>query len=44
MKLLTLNIWGGTVYGPLIKFIKQQGKSVDILDKGLVNLVKKYKV
>lgn len=30
MKLLTLNIWGGIVYRPLIKFIKQQGKAVDI--------------
>lgn len=30
MKLLTLNLWGGTVYQPLIKFIKQQGASVDI--------------
>ncbi|MDP2586182.1 MAG: endonuclease/exonuclease/phosphatase family protein [Candidatus Komeilibacteria bacterium] len=30
MKLLTLNLWGGTVYQPLIRFIKQQGKTVDV--------------
>lgn len=30
MKLLTLNIWGGTVFQPLIKFVKAKGKTVDI--------------
>lgn len=30
MKLLCLNIWGGQVYEPLIEFIKQQSKTIDI--------------
>jgi len=30
VKLITLNIWGGQVYEPLIEFIKEQGKNVDI--------------
>ncbi len=30
MKLLTLNIWGGIVYQPLIKFIKSQGNTVNV--------------
>lgn len=30
MKLLNLNIWGGQVYEPLIEFIKEQSKLVDI--------------
>lgn len=30
MKLISLNIWGGKVFEPLIDFIKQQSKTVDI--------------
>lgn len=30
MKLITLNIWGGRVFKPLIKFLKNQSKEVDI--------------
>lgn len=30
MKLLSLNIWGGQVHEPLIKFIKEQSKTVDV--------------
>ncbi len=30
MKLIALNIWGGQVYEPLIEFIKEQSKTVDI--------------
>ena len=30
MKLLCLNIWGGQVYKPLFKFLKEQSKEVDI--------------
>lgn len=30
MKLLSLNIWGGQVYEPLIGFIKEQSETVDI--------------
>ncbi len=30
MKLITLNIWGGQVYKPLIEFIKEQSETVDI--------------
>jgi len=30
MKLLTLNLWGGVVYEPLMEFIKQHSKDVDI--------------
>ena len=30
MKLLTLNVWGGKIYEPLIKFIKQAAVDTDI--------------
>ncbi|MCX6785549.1 MAG: endonuclease/exonuclease/phosphatase family protein [Candidatus Komeilibacteria bacterium] len=30
MKLITLNIWGGSVYKPLLRFIKDKSKSIDI--------------
>ncbi len=30
MKLITLNIWGGKVYTPLINFIKEESKTIDI--------------
>ena len=30
MKLICLNIWGGQVYEPLIKFIREQAESTDI--------------
>jgi len=30
MKLITLNLWGGTVYEPLIKFIKEKALETDI--------------
>lgn len=30
MKLLSLNLWGGQIYEPLIKFIKDQSHEVDI--------------
>jgi exonuclease III len=30
MKLITLNLWGGVVYEPLIKFIKKHSADVDI--------------
>ena len=30
MKLITLNIWGGQVYKPLIRFLKKYSKEIDI--------------
>lgn len=30
MKLLSLNIWGGQVYDPLIKFLEQKRDQIDI--------------
>lgn len=30
MKLISLNIWGGTVFEPLINFVKEQSKDTDI--------------
>ncbi len=30
MKLLSLNIWGGKVYKPLLKFVKEQAKDTDV--------------
>ena len=30
MKLITLNIWGGMVYKPLVQFLQKQSKDVDI--------------
>ncbi len=30
MKLLCLNIWGGKIYEPLFKFLKEQSKDIDI--------------
>ncbi len=30
MKLITLNLWGGVVYEPLIEFIKTHSSEIDI--------------
>ena len=30
MKLISLNIWGGRIHKPLLKFIKEQSKNIDI--------------
>lgn len=30
MKLISLNLWGGRIYGPLVNFLKEQSKEVDI--------------
>jgi len=30
MRLITLNIWGGMIYDPLINFLKERAKNVDI--------------
>ena len=30
MKLISLNLWGGRIYEPLVKFLKSHSKEVDI--------------
>ncbi|MEK6903086.1 MAG: endonuclease/exonuclease/phosphatase family protein, partial [Nanoarchaeota archaeon] len=30
MKLISLNLWGGRIYKPLIKFLRERSKDIDI--------------